>query len=472
MGKKYRELKKALKDNPCRDLILVDDTGIRRKAFKTLNQLLKKIESREASVERFQTEDQKLFENWANLEFREYRDKIEECKSDYHEIVDFHNEVICEMEMQDLHIEDAYLIIKKEHDIFANANEEFKSKILKNREKRKEYLKQKLNPYANEFDSNHFDDDDSDEYEDLGPKPTQQDLDFHDELKNLSDQQISSILNSRDGFDFLVSCTQVCLKTKSHELFEKVWRETSKPNKKIFSSFMKEGMGISVEDLINSMKMDRREDLSDDEGGDLDSFFDSNFYNSKEDHLAEKSNRDGEKLEKVKLYYRQLARKLHPDAISSALKDKAWVQKMWSEVQAAYQANNIDQLEYLLNFFAVRTSDYNYLSLSQIDSLNDHLLSQVEDIDRQIRKFKKLPAWGFSIKSDYKKIYSKIAQQYEREIEIIQEDTNKFRRQYTHLDEYLKNQDQFRSYQQSKKRNNKRRRNRKNSFDSQMDLFE
>jgi hypothetical protein len=112
-----------------------------------------------------------------------------------------------------------------------------------------------------------------------------------------------------------------------------------------------------------------------------------------------RSGREPESVEdpQLKSIYRQLVRKLHPDA-NSDLSDRAKGQ--WFEVQDAYQWKDLERLKGLLTELSLDSESSNQsgpsVSLGELIALRQGVEKRIKKVNSKIRNFKKDPAWDFS----------------------------------------------------------------------------
>jgi hypothetical protein len=97
---------------------------------------------------------------------------------------------------------------------------------------------------------------------------------------------------------------------------------------------------------------------------------------------------------RIKEIYRILVRRLHPDLRADG---DATVSAIWHEVQAAYDARNLDRLETLLALTEMESgTNGGQASLSQMRRALAELNRAFRAIQRSLGEAKRNPAWGFS----------------------------------------------------------------------------
>jgi hypothetical protein len=96
---------------------------------------------------------------------------------------------------------------------------------------------------------------------------------------------------------------------------------------------------------------------------------------------------------RIKEIYRTLVRRLHPDTRADG---DATVSALWHEVQAAYEAKNLDRLETLLALTEMENgTNGGQASLSHIRGALAEINRAIRSIQRSIGEAKRSPAWGF-----------------------------------------------------------------------------
>ncbi|NJL24006.1 MAG: hypothetical protein HC902_01665 [Calothrix sp. SM1_5_4] len=76
----------------------------------------------------------------------------------------------------------------------------------------------------------------------------------------------------------------------------------------------------------------------------------------------------------IKILYRKLVRKLHPDANANENeKTRTWKDKLWLQVQSSYRAGNVSALQKHYSLALLRDRDLNSLTISEINASQDWL---------------------------------------------------------------------------------------------------
>jgi hypothetical protein len=119
--------------------------------------------------------------------------------------------------------------------------------------------------------------------------------------------------------------------------------------------------------------------------------------------------------ESLKLVYRQLVRKLHPDTAAGALPEDDWRRTMWLRVQDAYQAKNLHQLNRLFHITLLRGNELNDLRVGDLKTSQAWLEDEIGETETSIRKLRKQFAWGFSRRKDFSPLVRRIEKQLEKD---------------------------------------------------------
>lgn len=104
-----------------------------------------------------------------------------------------------------------------------------------------------------------------------------------------------------------------------------------------------------------------------------------------------------EKEQKIKNLYRQMARMLHPD---TGLQSNESSRELWSEVVAAYKANDLEALEMLsVTVHLISDPQAKAVGIFDLNRLSGFLIGQSRKIKQEIKLFsRKDPAWKFESK--------------------------------------------------------------------------
>ncbi len=104
-----------------------------------------------------------------------------------------------------------------------------------------------------------------------------------------------------------------------------------------------------------------------------------------------------QKEQKIKNLYRQMARTLHPD---TGLESNESARELWSDVVAAYKANDLETLEMLsVSVQLISDPQAKAVGIFDLNRLSEFLIAQGQKIKQEIKLLaRKDPAWKFETK--------------------------------------------------------------------------
>ena len=131
------------------------------------------------------------------------------------------------------------------------------------------------------------------------------------------------------------------------------------------------------------------------------------------------------KEDQLKLVYRKLVRKLHPDHRKQTSKE---LEEMWHEVQDAYQQGNLTRLESLDGLSdMLLTSEKSKLSIWQILSITKIYKQKLKALKGHINLAKKQPAWKFffGTQSERARFQNELSFDMDRQLLVAKSNTKK-----------------------------------------------
>ena len=109
--------------------------------------------------------------------------------------------------------------------------------------------------------------------------------------------------------------------------------------------------------------------------------------------------------------------------------------KAWLQVQEAYRAGDRLRLERLMAMLFLRTNDLNALTVSEILNSQQWLKEDLRELERETRRFRKSPAWGFTKKKDLGPVAKKIRIEFQQQFDVINREINDLRAQHEMLEQ-------------------------------------
>lgn len=145
------------------------------------------------------------------------------------------------------------------------------------------------------------------------------------------------------------------------------------------------------------------------------------FHSEHEDSGSQKQKPKSDRLKKL---YRELARRLHPDALGDAIEEEA--KSLWLKVQSAYEAGDLPRLESILAMLGAgeKRKTPQFLSVWEIKQLAKEVLDSIAAIRRRLRGAHRDRAWGFSRPEGRKrkqKVYQAMRRELEQELQEAQD---------------------------------------------------
>lgn len=396
------------------NLIPLDDQTIRRRAFSALEKLLKKLQRMETNVESFHGRDERLFHEWFELTFREDNLRVAGLRGEYRELADFHNQMHAFSQMEDVALPEAAYLLREEARLYAEGTFEQRAAIEEARRVREEYVRAQTS--RNERRSRP---EEQAENEDRYSLPDEEDLEEIELISELDNEELEEwCASSQTAFLLLGKTLRVANFTKDFELFFRLWDAT---HPKIQRDFAKEFERAHGYDLIESIEQMRSQaqtrQVDVDDAGD------------------KPRSVEGERREAVKLVYRQLVRKLHPDVNEKDESiEKLWRKQMWERVQEAYQREDLKSLNKLFHLVLLRTRNLDQLRLSELHISHRWVSDEIERLNELMKRLRRKPAWNFSKRKDFEPIKRKIERDLRKVRKELEDQVIELRTHHSYLE--------------------------------------
>jgi hypothetical protein len=437
-----------------RELLCVDDLKIRRQAFREAEGVIRKLDQLEHKIQSFHQEDQKLFQEWENLTFRNEQARLAATKEEYDQLCQFHNRLLATARMLDIELYEAYPLLKDEQKAHAEGGAEERDAIEKRWAERDRYAEDEIEKQFRSEASyggglNHAED----EFDDRA-EFSEDEKKMFDDVENMSDADIEQILRQSMGFFFLLTCFELGTNYGNFRPFLRLWNLANRSLRRKFAGFFKDMSGERIEDIIADLK-ERDQDLdresSEDPSRDHENFEDE--YVGSRHHSSPNLNLS--QTESLKSIYRKLARKLHPDSSDVQTDSENWISQYWERMQKYYHGKDLPALEKLYTLTLLRLKDLSSLTLTEIRESQEWLNGDLQELRLASGDLKRSWAWGFSKRRDLQPLIKKVQKNYQSQLSHLVEQMSELKHYHAALEDYaqsMQNQRRTRSERRSSKR--------------------
>lgn len=479
MGRKYRAIKEALKLNSVRSVVWIDDTPLRLEMYRQAEKIIKKIEKLETKIANFYSQDQRRYENWFNLTFREQISHQESVQQKYRNLCRFHNRLLAWAEKEGCEAHEVYQRLVDLEAKLLSCDDKGREQIEKFYFELDHFAEIKMKEsLADEiFGSNFPFDDDDDELDFTNDQEYQQLL----TIQKWDDKKIKKLLaDSSTGYDFLSEAFYLGTQYLRPHFILRIWDLAPRPLQVKMAKQFSADTGASLYSMIDdfrsaveAMSSDQESDAADDES-------DEEVENCKADFgYAVQKNAKLAKLpleddQRLKLLYRQLARKIHPDAQGSNSdgKEQNWMKTTWERLQKSYQEKNLTEMEKIFGLTMLRLKDMQGLSYSEMDQCQAWLREDFRSIERQSKHLVSLPAWGFSTKKNFDGLTKKVNKEIRIACARVEEDIEGLAEFHSYLNQLSKTTRPSRKKKSSRKKKRPKGHLKSQSDEQQRNFFE
>lgn len=407
-----------------RNLILIDDMELRKKAFSRIDRLLKKLQRMEANLESFFNRDKRLFGEWFDLTFRSRREQLDLLRGEYRDLVEFHNWMHALADMEDLPVSEAAVIIREEIRLYREGNYEDRLRIDRARALRDEFVRAQLEENQRKQSKRRAAREENEMNRARSQSLDPADIEELEHLNELSNEEIEEWCSDSEVAQmFLGKILRVASFTGDYHLFFRVWDLLHPKQQQQFSREFQRKTGESLTDVLASM---REKVEMDDVADDAMSAGPKAAAPAAPEPLAPK-------VETFKLLYRQLARKLHPD-MNNTPDEADWRKSMWLRVQAAYKIEDTKEMTKLFHLVLLRSRDWQALRISELHITHEWLADEISTTNDYLKDLRKQPAWGFSRRKNFAPIEKKIERDLARERKILEEQVTDLRVHHNFLE--------------------------------------
>lgn len=430
-----------------REVLVVDNAPLRQRSFQAAQKIIEKIERLEEKIRRFHSTDQKLFNEWLEVTFRSHRATHEKAQNHYIELARFHNWVVATAKQLKIEMHTAYRLMCEEQIRWNNGNEAQRRQIDLEREKREAYIREQSR--ARYTGDSGFETDYEEDPENRGIEGLSETLDHLEEiilgneaepldnaedrirrLQNLSDECLEMYLSMHDTGFMLFDISMTWGDAHGdYSFFKRIWNLLKPTQKDYISKVYTSMTETPIEDLLQYLGLspdwhaDEDSEKSEEEDEDPISFEDPSEGFAPRVEKVQRQNAAND--EKLKLTFRKLMRKLHPDVHAATSDDGSlppWARRMWVLVQKAYGDKNIKALERLLKLTQIRMNALDELAISEIAEAKHWLLKDLEDLEDESKDLRNSMAWGFSGKKKYDSLKKRIESDFNRNLRTVMEE--------------------------------------------------
>ncbi len=438
-----------------RSLVLIDDRALRREAFTQAEKLIRRLERIERDLDAFESEDQRLYRNWFELTFRIELERIHDTEAEVRRLTHFHNWMVAEHHRLEISVAAAYKILKAEQEFYKTATPSERVQIDRERAARDEFLRTML---EKEYEKQRKRTERAEKKDRAASEAAEQ---LFREASGLSESEIEERLKNRaSAIDWLTSLLTQARLIMHLVVWRKIWEAVPGALKNEFKRLMLHARGMDIESVLNDIEkilsdydtQQARVKASHSESSmdhntenvaaplrkvDLDADSESGSAHSSMEHEADRatSSRQGERDELVKIIYRKLVRRLHPDVNgASTTEAAAWQKAIWHRVQNAHEAFDLDGLERLYRMVLVRSRELSEVTMGEILESHKWLMSEIQELNAKVNANRKSPAWGFSRRKDYDALQRRVVKSVLEELEEMELELRDMQEQFNMLD--------------------------------------
>ncbi|RZA08222.1 MAG: hypothetical protein EOP11_05480 [Proteobacteria bacterium] len=371
---------------PIHPLLLIDDTKLRIAAAAAAEKLLRKLDRLSTAQENFTGLDQRLYQDWVNLTFREETHRLESMRRQIEALEKEKEAVLLFASQGKVSPEDAYGLLQDEKLRYELGTPEEKARIEDARRHRAK--RPKDNREA--------------KYEAREKRRAQAEQEeaklWWDWLAALTKEQIKAL--AKDvlySANTLLAALLTASDARMRETALRFWDETSTQVRKAAVDHYLEHGEADLEFFVENMR--------------------------REQNRTEKPSSPGKEAptaltlakETLKILYRKFVRHLHPDA-KAGVATTSWQMKMWHLGQEAYQSENYPALSALYRVVMLRLGRLGELTMSEILSIESGLREELRALEAETRGMRKAPYWKFSRRTDYFDLERGLRTGFEREL--------------------------------------------------------
>lgn len=348
--------------NPCRDLLVIDDKKVRANAFKKARSSLRSLERLEITAQRFEGEDQELFNAWEKEALKEVREVNERLREQVNQAQERHEKIRALRHAEGI----------EAHLAFARVQEEEASYIAGNLDRKRELeaiWESRQKAYYAWLD--------------------EQDQKAREEAKEQRRQW-----------------------QEWQRKQQEKWREQWKREQEELERQRQETAGS---DPAAGGESPQEETIDADE----EEFFGYDLDEGNDPQRPAPLNRADE--EQLKLIYRQLVKELHPDkrGQSSNGKLNSWQQRIWEDAKDALERRDLESMNRIFSTAMLRLDKLQCLTIGEIQDCARWLQISKAALQEENRDRRRSPVWNFSGRKSLLSLYWKLRRGADKETEQL-----------------------------------------------------
>lgn len=392
-------------------LLIIDNSKIRSEALAEAQQWMQQWDLLEKDLRTFHDHDQPLFSSWFDLSFHAQQERLSHLQTEMRELARFHNWLVASSKMYHISMTQALHLLRTEEQQYQNGSPEVKVRIEEKRRQRDDFIQNEMQKGPEEEKGSHV--------QPSSPRDEEEEIIFT-EITRMNNRKIQLICKNRtDAFRLLGLSLSLARSEEDKAVFLKVWDLVPRQHQDSFSMHFTKETGTSLRKAIAEM----REEIDNTQ--------------PRPQVLPTTEPTSNTTIEELKLLYRKVVRRLHPDLQPMT---SLWQKKMWVRVQAAHKEQDSRELQKILRLSLIRSGDLQELSLSEILESQSWWKEEWLAIRNEIQELKKQPAWNFSQNKDHSSLHKKIDLSLKADVRHLSQQIYELRAEHQILE--LKAQDE------------------------------
>lgn len=378
--------------------LVIDDAKLRRQAAAAAEKLLRRLDRLTQAAEGFYGEDQRLFQNWFQLTFREEPARQESLKSEREKLLRAKTEIEAYARFAKVSPDEAYAFLEEEKLRYELGTPEEKARI----EDARRYRARKSNTGKREARA--------EAREKRRAKADAQAIKEWWAWFLALDREGYLAMNElpEHGAETLLTALLMAQEAHQKEAALGFWDATSSAIRKLASQIANAYYQADLEELARSYRAPQAERPAGED--------------------APAPLRPSE--ENLKLLYRKFVRYLHPDARGPGAGTESWQKKMWHEGQEAYHAGNLPALYALYRVVMLRLGKLGELTMGEIRAIAAGLEAEFRDLQRSTKGMRNAPFWKFSKRKDYYDLTKKFRAGYAAELTHLENELSALKAEF------------------------------------------